>query len=600
MDTAAATANQAFSWSLPPDSALIFGRGPKIIKQECSLSQPFQQGGQGLTDIWVQEGGEFPLASHPTVVLHVLSESGLSAEDLARLEVTCSFFRKPAQFQPDESLSLGELAAMDMCGRIVKTLTEEQRIALRIRCGGTWKLLLRFLQAGRKCYRQGQMQVIAGSGHSVAVSETGAVYTFGNGTSGELGRGAVESDWRPSIVSALKGIRVMQVAAGHGRTLFVTDKGEVYSCGRDCFGDPYEFPGPAPKTITTPSLVEGLENIYVIQAAIGHFFTAVLSREGRVYTFAWGEDGRLGHSTDTDDSSPWLMKTIEDHPVVQIAAGNCYMLALTRDADGGASVFSVGCGLGGKLGLGNKCNERFPKEITKFRELAFRPRMIAAGLFHAAAVAEDGRVATWGWGHHGCLGHGTTECESAPRVVDGLAGLKAVHVAAGDYTTFVLMENGHVYSFGAGESCSLGHGPEQPASPVADDDGNDEDDEDDDDGVPGGGAGRPGVLLTSVSGPKDVHVARRVDVLSQLPDGDRVTQVSASNFATWSSHTLALTEMGKVLSFGAGGRGQLGVEMASSAGLPAGVHRERDPSRSLPGPVHGLALKDKLFVTEGQ
>jgi alpha-tubulin suppressor-like RCC1 family protein len=83
--------------------------------------------------------------------------------------------------------------------------------------------------------------------------------------------------------------------------------------------------------------------------------------------------------------------------------------------------------------------------------------VVAAGAWHAAVVGKDGRVCTWGWGRYGCLGHGNEECESVPKVVQSLSGVKAVHVATGDYTTFVVSDKGDVYSFGCGESSSLGH-----------------------------------------------------------------------------------------------------------------------------------------------
>lgn len=83
--------------------------------------------------------------------------------------------------------------------------------------------------------------------------------------------------------------------------------------------------------------------------------------------------------------------------------------------------------------------------------------VVAAGAWHAAVVGQDGRVCTWGWGRYGCLGHGNEECESVPKVVQALNDVKAVHVATGDYTTFVVSEDGDVYSFGCGESASLGH-----------------------------------------------------------------------------------------------------------------------------------------------
>ena len=119
------------------------------------------------------------------------------------------------------------------------------------------------------------------------------------------------------------------------------------------------------------------------------------------------------------------------------------------------SVYSVGCGLGGKLGHGCKTNKGMPKLIEQFQSLSFKPVSIAAGTWHAAALGADGRVCTWGWGHTGCLGHGDEEYKAVPTVVEGLRNVKAVHLSTGEYTTFVVAENGDVYSFGSGESLAF-------------------------------------------------------------------------------------------------------------------------------------------------
>lgn len=119
-------------------------------------------------------------------------------------------------------------------------------------------------------------------------------------------------------------------------------------------------------------------------------------------------------------------------------------------------MYSVGCGLGGKLGHGSATNEKQPRLIEQFGLLNMEPVMVSAGAWHAAVVGKDGRVCTWGWGRYGCLGHGTEESELAPKVVEGLKDVKAVHVATGDYTTFVVSDDGQVYSFGCGESANLG------------------------------------------------------------------------------------------------------------------------------------------------
>ncbi|CAI8598141.1 unnamed protein product [Vicia faba] len=443
--------------------------------------------------------GEFPLSANPSIVLHVLTACNLDPQDLAKLEATCSFFRQAANFAPDLALSLSELAAFDMCQKraIFKPMTTEERQDLKQRCGGSWKLVLRYLLAGEACCRREKSQAIAGPGHSIAVTSKGDVYSFGSNSSGQLGHGTTDEEWRPRPIRTLQGIRIIQAAAGAGRTMLITDSGQVYAFGKDSFGE----------------------------AEYG----AVLSREGRVYTFSWGNDGKLGHHTDPNDMEPHpLLGALEDIPVVQIAAGYCYLLCLACQPSG-MSVYSVGCGLGGKLGHGTRTDEKFPRLIEQFQTLNIQPKVVAAGAWHAAVVGQDGRVCTWGWGRYGCLGHGNEECEAAPKVIDALTNIKAVHVATGDYTTFVVSEDGDVYSFGCGESASLGHN-----------------------------------AVNDAQGNRHANVLTPELVTSLKQINERVVQISLTNSIYWNAHTFALTESGKLYGFGAGDKGQLGIELVAN------------------------------------
>ncbi|KAF2292815.1 hypothetical protein GH714_029165 [Hevea brasiliensis] len=369
------------------------------------------------------------------------------------------------------------------------------------------KLVLRFLLAGEACCRREKSQAIAGPGHSIAVTSKGVVYSFGSNSSGQLGHGTTEEEWRPRQIRSLQGIRIIQAAAGPGRTMLISDAGQVYAFGKDSFGEA-EYGVQGTKLVTTPQLVESLKNIFVVQAAIGNFFTAVLSREGRVYTFSWGSDGKLGHQTEPNDVEPHpLLGALENIPVVQIAAGYCYLLALACQPSG-MSVYSVGCGLGGKLGHGSRTDEKYPRLVEQFQLLNLQPMVVAAGAWHAAVVGRDGRVCTWGWGRYGCLGHGNEECESVPKVVEALSKVKAVHVATGDYTTFVVSDEG---------------------------DGN---------------------RHANVLSPELVTSLKEVN--------ERVVQISLTNSIYWNAHTFALTESGKLYAFGAGDKGQLGIELVDN------------------------------------
>lgn len=121
------------------------------------------------------------------------------------MQATCSFFRQPADFTPDTELSLPELAALDMCQKraIFRPMTNEERLELKRICGGSWKLVLRFLLAGEACSRREKSQAIAGPGHSIAVTSKGAVYSFGSNSSGQLGHGIADEEWRPRPIRLL-------------------------------------------------------------------------------------------------------------------------------------------------------------------------------------------------------------------------------------------------------------------------------------------------------------------------------------------------------------------------------------------------------------
>ncbi|RWW13260.1 hypothetical protein BHE74_00015177 [Ensete ventricosum] len=490
-----------------------------IVDPSLSLMPPLQQTFQRVQRHCFGDltPGEFPLAASPSIVLHVLTACDLDPQDLANLEASSVLvflllieliMLKPANFTPDFQLSITELAALDMCQKraIFKPMTSEERDFLKQHCGGSWKLVLRYILAGEACCRRENSQAIAGPGHSIAVTSSGSVYSFGSNSSGQLGHGTLEEEWRPRLIRSLQGIRIIQAAAGAGRTMLISDAGRVYAFGKDSFGEA-EYAVQGSKVVTTPQMVESLRDIYVVQAAIGNFFTAVLSREGRVYTFCWGNDSKLGHHTEPNDLEPrLLLGPLENVPVVQIAAGYCYLLALACQPSG-MSVYSVGCGLGGKLGHGSRADEKYPRLIEQFQALNLQPTVVAAGAWHAAVVGRDGRVCTWGWGRYGCLGHGNEDCESVPKVVESLDNIKAIHVATGDYTTFVVSDTGD------------GNRHANVLSPR---------------------------LVTSL---KDIN--------------ERVVQISLTNSIYWNAHTFALTDSGKLYAFGAGDKGQLGVELVA-------------------------------------
>ncbi|MFS7991500.1 putative regulator of chromosome condensation 1/beta-lactamase-inhibitor protein II [Helianthus anomalus] len=89
-----------------------------------------------------------------------------------------------------------------MCEKraIFKPMNLEKSEDLKLSCGGSWKLVLRFLLAGETCSRREKSEAIAGPGHSIVVTSKGSVYTFGSNSSGQLGHGTTEEVSRPRLI----------------------------------------------------------------------------------------------------------------------------------------------------------------------------------------------------------------------------------------------------------------------------------------------------------------------------------------------------------------------------------------------------------------
>ena len=62
------------------------------------------------------------------------------------------------------------------------------------------------------------------------------MYTWGYGKEGELGHGNSEEYKLPKLVEGLKEKKLIKIGAGNGFTIALTDEGALYSWGANQFG----------------------------------------------------------------------------------------------------------------------------------------------------------------------------------------------------------------------------------------------------------------------------------------------------------------------------------------------------------------------------
>ncbi|XP_068449209.1 E3 ubiquitin-protein ligase HERC2 isoform X1 [Clinocottus analis] len=176
------------------------------------------------------------------------------------------------------------------------------------------------------------VHVACGSTYSAAITADGELYTWGRGNYGRLGHGSSEDQTTPMLVTALKGLKVMDVACGSGdaQTLSVTENGQVWSWGDGDYG---KLGRGGSDGCKTPKLVEKLQDLDVVKVCCGSQFSVALTKDGQVYTWGKGDNQRLGHGTDEHVRYPKLLDSLQGKKVVEVAVGSTHCLALTEDGE---------------------------------------------------------------------------------------------------------------------------------------------------------------------------------------------------------------------------------------------------------------------------
>ncbi|KNC55771.1 uncharacterized protein AMSG_11202 [Thecamonas trahens ATCC 50062] len=250
----------------------------------------------------------------------------------------------------------------------------------------------------------------AGDAHTLALTDSNAVYAWGSGADGRLGFECAKKR-TPKEVPAAGALDVTQVLCGAVSSAVVTAAGALYTWGSSDHGQL----GHGDLTqVTEPKLVDALADagVAVAFAAMGVSHTAAVTTDGRLYMWGSGESGKLGTGSEADALLPTLIDHLTDVKAVALGASHTVILL----ADG--SVYACGSNRMGQLGIGAKdvVQETRPVRVSLPDGLVVRH--ISSGNDHVAAVSADDKVLTWGLGLGGRLGHGSEANHWQPTFVE--------------------------------------------------------------------------------------------------------------------------------------------------------------------------------------
>ncbi|XP_064272993.1 E3 ISG15--protein ligase HERC5-like isoform X1 [Passer domesticus] len=175
------------------------------------------------------------------------------------------------------------------------------------------------------------VQIACGDQHAMALSRGGELFTWGQNTHGQLGVGSQTTlTPEPQLVERLKGIPLARIAAGGAHSTTVSLSGAVFSWGKNSFG---QLGLGDTKDRDCPTYVGALEHWKTVFISCGGDHTAVLSKEGLVCTFGAGESGQLGHNSTQNELLPRVVAELWGARVSHIACGRQHTLVYVRSLD---------------------------------------------------------------------------------------------------------------------------------------------------------------------------------------------------------------------------------------------------------------------------
>jgi len=181
----------------------------------------------------------------------------------------------------------------------------------------------------------------------------------------------------------------------------------------------------------TPQLVKINEPVNYISC--GHDFTLVVTHSGKLFSFGMNDVGQLGDGTQQNSFLPVYLKNF-NQIVSKVACGANHSMILTKEG----KLYSCGWGQNGILGQGHLLNLFEPTLIQDLQNKVIVD--VACGASHTLCLSEDGVVYSFGDGSFATLGHGTFLHQLLPSPIDFFSDKHVIKITCGVNISFVIVE----------------------------------------------------------------------------------------------------------------------------------------------------------------
>jgi len=147
------------------------------------------------------------------------------------------------------------------------------------------------------------ISISAAGYHSFAVSEDGRVFAWGLNNAGQLGIGDDEVHTGIVEITSLRDKGIISVIGGQHHSLALSNSGTVYSFGRGCYG---QLGHGATDNIFVPTEIKQFveEGDKVVKIGAGDSHSLAVTEHGALYAWGFNERYQLGTGEEDDETEP--------------------------------------------------------------------------------------------------------------------------------------------------------------------------------------------------------------------------------------------------------------------------------------------------------
>lgn len=236
------------------------------------------------------------------------------------------------------------------------------------------------------------LQVASGATHSIALTKSGRVITWGGNRWGQLGDGQMTSSTKIHVPLQLRHRPVVSVACGENHSLVMTVGGNVYAWGENTQG---QLGLSDTTNRLRPEQIKALRSMGAKKISAGRNHSLVISSKGLLLAFGSNNHGQCGVDSEVKvQPQPVVVERLRELCTIDVCGGFAHTLVLCEvpnQPSAASRVYVMGLNSSGQLGLGTTASQFTPTLLPL--SPADSPVGIACGpmAMHSVVITGRGR-----------------------------------------------------------------------------------------------------------------------------------------------------------------------------------------------------------------